>query len=85
MPHYYLHQRNDVYVPDEEGDDFADLAEAREKALIGARSIMSEEVKHGSLDFRGVIEIADDSGLVVEVVRYRDAVTVKNDDQAAPR
>lgn len=77
MPHYYLHQRNEIYVADEEGEDFADLDAARQKALIGARSILSEEVKHGSLDLRGVIEIADDSGAIVEVVPFQETVTVR--------
>jgi hypothetical protein len=82
MPHYYLHQRNEMYVRDEEGEDFADLDEARKQAVIGARSILSEEVKAGSLDLRGVIEIADDSGIIVEVVPYRDAVKVRGAGQA---
>lgn len=77
MPHYYLHQRNEIYVADEEGEDFADLAEAREKALIGARSILSEEVKQGSLDLRGVIEIADDSGAIVGIVPFQETVIVR--------
>jgi hypothetical protein len=77
MPHYYLHQRNEIYVPDEEGEDFADLAEARQKALVGARSILSEEVKYGSLDLRGAIEIADDSGAIVEIVPFQETITVR--------
>ena len=84
MPHYYLHQRNDIYVADEEGEDFADLDAARQKALIGARSILSEEVKHGSLDLNGVIEIAEGETVVL-VVPFAEAVVVKTGDPAGSR
>jgi hypothetical protein len=84
MPHYYLHQRNEVYVPDEEGDDFADLAEGREKALVGARSILSEEVKQGSLDLRGVIEIAEGETIVL-VVPFAEAIVVRTGEPVGPR
>jgi hypothetical protein len=78
MPHFYLHVRNvKTYAPDEEGEDFPDLAAAREKALIGARSILSEEVKGGALDLRGAIEIADEKGEIVLTVPYSEAVTVQ--------
>lgn len=81
MPHYYLHQRNEIYVPDEEGEEFADLAAAREKALVGARSILSEEVKYGALDLRGAIEIAEGETIVL-VVSFAEAVAVKTGEPA---
>lgn len=77
MPHYFLHQRNEIYVPDDEGEDFADLRAARDKAVIGTRSILSEEVKTGSLDLRGAIEIADESGAIVAVVPFEEIVTIR--------
>jgi hypothetical protein len=80
MPHYYLHQRNHIYVSDEEGLDFPDLSAAREQAVIGARSILSEEVKSGSLDLRGAIEIADESGAIIEIVPFQQTVTVRIDE-----
>jgi hypothetical protein len=77
MPHYYLHQRNEVYVNDEEGEDFPDVAAARHKAVIGARSILSEELMRGLLDLRGAIEIADEGGTIIAIVPFQEAVTVR--------
>jgi hypothetical protein len=81
MPHFYLHVRNAVAsANDEEGEDFADLAAAREKATAGARSILSEEVKGGLLDLRGAIDIADRTGKIVLTIPYTETVTVLTDD-----
>ncbi|MES2444488.1 MAG: hypothetical protein V4574_16810 [Pseudomonadota bacterium] len=77
MTQYFLHQRNEIYVRDEEGEDFADLAAAREKAVIGARSILSEELMGGAIDLRGAIEIADTSGDIVEIVPFGETVTIR--------
>jgi hypothetical protein len=61
MAHYYLNIRNSMgFVRDEEGDDFPDLQAAREKAAEGVRSILSEEVKKGIVDLRGLIELRVD-------------------------
>lgn len=84
MPHYFLHVRNTAYAKDEEGNDFPNLAAAREAAVNGARSILSEEVKHGALDLRGAIEIAEGETIVL-VVPFAEAVAVKTGEPASPR
>lgn len=77
MPHYFLNVYNANVALDEEGDDFPDLAAAREKAVLGVRSILAEEVKGGQFDLRGRIEIADESGAILMLVPYSDAVSVR--------
>lgn len=76
MPHYFLHVRNSDYVEDEEGMDLLDIDAARQAAVLGARSILSEEVKQGEIDLRGAIEIAEGEATVL-VVPFTDAVAVK--------
>lgn len=77
MPHYRLNLFNDVDVLDDEGYELADLAEAKEKAISGARGLISEHVRLGrpiNLDHR--MEIADDHGKVLAVIPFRELITI---------
>jgi len=81
MPLFYLHVRNTFgYARDEEGQECADLADARRKALAGARSILSEEVKKGNLDLHGAIEIANETGTILLEIPFSEAVMIANDE-----
>lgn len=58
MPHYYFNICNgDGFTPDEEGCDLPDAEAARRRAVEGARSIMSSEVRDGRLDLSSFIEV----------------------------
>jgi hypothetical protein len=84
MPLFYLHAHNSTgFVEDEEGQDLPDLAAARAAAVDGIRSILAGEVRAGSLDTRGRIDIADDTGRVLATVRFREAVELRLDEEAA--
>jgi hypothetical protein len=75
MGRFYFHLYNKIGLArDEEGSPLPDLATARAKARDGIRSILSDEVRHGSLDLRGRLEIADAAGEVLAVIPFRDAI-----------
>jgi hypothetical protein len=72
---YYLHLHNQIGSAfDEEGQELLDLAAARDQALAGIRSVLSEEIRAGTLDLRGRIEIADGAGQVLEIVPFTAAI-----------
>jgi hypothetical protein len=80
MPLYFLHVYNSTgWSRDEEGLDLPDLDAARAQAVEGIRSILSDEVEHGKIDFAGKIEIADESGRVLATVTYHDAVDLRDE------
>ena len=94
MPRYFFHVREgSVLSRDEEGQELADAEAARAEAVSSAREILGETLLHGgSLNHR-TIEIADETGHVVDVVNSRDVLfqggTLRSyrDDvtQSAPR
>jgi hypothetical protein len=75
MPHYYLNIRNgNGLTVDEEGQELADAAEARETALVGIRSILAEELASGRMDLDGSIDVLDAASQLVMSVRFEEAV-----------
>lgn len=81
MPRYFTHLYNSIgHLPDEEGVWLADLDEARQVAIINIRSLLSEELKGGSVNLNGRIEVADESGKRLLVVPFAEAVRVIADD-----
>lgn len=78
MPRYHLHIYNRAGLScDEEGLDLPDLESARESAIDGIRSILSEEVRAGRFDLAGRVEIADGAATVLEIVRFAEAIEVQ--------
>lgn len=78
MPRFHLHIYDRAGISrDEEGLELADLGSAREWAIDGIRSIVSEQVRAGRLDLEGRVEIADEAGTVLEIVRFPEAVEVR--------
>ena len=76
MPRFYFHLYCEFSVRDEEGRELVDPETAREAAKEDIRSIVSDAAKHGEIDMRGRVEIADAQGTVVETVSFTDAVKV---------
>jgi hypothetical protein len=75
---YHLNIRNGSgYVPDDEGHEYANLGAAREQALVGIRSLISEEAKTGVLDLTGSIEISDRDGNLLSLVSFEDAMDLR--------
>jgi hypothetical protein len=62
-------------IIDQEGTELSDLAAARVEAIKDARSLMSEAILAGN-DISGrSIEIGDDSGKILLVVSFADAIS----------
>lgn len=77
MPRYFFHLFDDIIVQDEEGVELPNLAAARLRALIGARDIISEQVRHGYFVLSHRIDVADEQGEKVLTVTFKDAVDIK--------
>lgn len=77
MTHYRLHIHcDDCVAEDDDGLDRPSVEAAKEEALRGIRSILCEGLMHGKLDLRGRIDIADETGAVVETVEFEEAVQI---------
>jgi len=78
MAQFYLHIHNDHGdAEDDEGTDATSLAEAREKAITGIRSLLASEVANGEMNLKGRIDISDPRGTVLLSVPFSEAVAVK--------
>ena len=73
MPRYFFHVREgSVLHRDEEGQELCDAEAARREAINSSREMLGEKLLHGgSLNGRSV-EIADETGHIVDVVHSRD-------------
>jgi hypothetical protein len=75
MPRFYFHLHNDIDVPDEEGKDFAVLADARAYALVQVRHVAGETAKDtGRIVLSHRIDIEDAEQRVLDTVRFGDGV-----------
>ena len=79
MPQYFFHLYNSLEARDEEGRSFPDLAAARSHAVKEARQLMSADITgHGEINLAHRIDVGDQSGAVVMVVKFGEAVTILN-------
>ncbi|MGZ8296675.1 MAG: DUF6894 family protein [Allosphingosinicella sp.] len=77
MPRYFFHLYNDIISMDEEGADLANLEAARANGIKEAREMMLETVAEGRVNFSHRIDIADESGTVINSVTFGEAVKVE--------
>ena len=75
MPRYYFHIREGSTLNrDEEGQELPDAEAARQEAISAGREILGEKLLHGgSLNGR-TIEIADETGHVVDEINLREVL-----------
>ncbi len=75
MPRYFFHVREGAELSrDLEGQELPNVEAARREAIAANREIMGEKILHGgSLDHRS-IEIADETGRVVDVVTAHEVL-----------
>lgn len=77
MARFYLDLQNtQASSRDETGSDYPDLESARQAAIAGIRSILSDEVLDGEIDLNGKVSIFDEQRRLVLTVPYSEAVTV---------
>ena len=76
MPHFFFELCDGFRVADDSGQDFDTLDEARDEAVKSARSMMRDEILRGTLSLGDSIHILDADGQPLEVVRFRDALTI---------
>lgn len=77
MPRYFFDLHNDMDAVDVEGRDFPDLQAARSTAIKEARAMICASVSaDGKINLRHCIKLRDESGAVVSVVHFEDAVQV---------
>lgn len=75
MSKYYFHVRDGAELNrDPEGQELPNLESARREALNTAREMISERLLHGGSLNHKQIEIADETGHVVDVVHTQEAV-----------
>jgi hypothetical protein len=77
MPRFFFNLYNDITAIDDEGEEFPDLAAAREHGLCETREIAAESVRNGSINLTHYIDIADGCGEVFERIRFGDAVEIQ--------
>jgi hypothetical protein len=71
MPRYFFHVFDGVmWSRDEEGDEFPDVGAAIQEAALIARELLDDEEGPTKADFR--MEVADEHGSVVHVIRSQD-------------
>jgi len=75
MPHYYFHVREGAELSrDEEGQDLPNVEAARREAISTSREFLGEKLLHGGSLAHRSIEIADETGHVVDVVHANDVL-----------
>ena len=78
MPRFFFHLHNDIDAFDEEGVELPSIEAARAMARHSVQFAAAESIKdHGHLVLRHRIDIADETGAIVETVRFGDVVTTE--------
>jgi hypothetical protein len=75
MPRYFFHVREGAELTrDPEGQELPNAEAARTEAIRASREILSEKLLHGGNLGGRQVEIADETGRVVDVVPARDVL-----------
>jgi hypothetical protein len=75
MPRYFFHVFDILWSHDEEGEELPSLQAAVVQARHIARELLVEDEESGSAALDSFIEVADEHGKTVHVVRFRDVET----------
>ena len=81
MAQYFFDLHNDIDAIDHEGVDLPDLMAAKLHALDEARTMIQASVaESGRIDLRHYLDVRDETGAVVHVMRFEDAVQIRRGD-----
>jgi hypothetical protein len=72
---FHLRDGTDTLI-DEEGAELDSAEEARESAMMHARSIISHEALQGRINLNQRIEVLDEAGALIFSLGFADAVQV---------
>lgn len=82
VPRYYFHVCDGSgFAEDEEGRELPNAEAARQEALKGARDIMAEEIRNGTLGLSSFIEVEDEHHTLLFTVAFEDVLSI---DRSAP-
>jgi hypothetical protein len=70
---FHVHDRGGTVI-DPEGLPLEDLAAARNYAVAAARQIISDDLLSGVFDLSGYVEVTDEVGNTVLIVRFEEAI-----------
>lgn len=75
MPRFFFHSRllDQTYL-DPEGMDLPDLAAAVAEAVLSAREMMADELRHGPLTLGRSFDITSEDGQVLASVAFADCL-----------
>ena len=77
MPRFFFNVIvGSTVMVDEDGTELVSLEIAREEALKDARGMMSDAVRQGQDISARRIEIRDETGAILEIVSFVDAITI---------
>lgn len=72
---YFLNiRRGEELIYDLDGSDLPDLDAVRVEAIEGAREILAQNVKKGTVIAGRKFEVCDEEGTVVAIIPFSDAV-----------
>lgn len=78
MPRFFFHLYDDAVWSDEEERELPSAEVARSEAIKSAQEMACAEVLAGRLNLGHRIEVADERGRVIHLVRFRDVVEVED-------
>lgn len=76
MPHYFFRIKNDIDVPDAEGQEMDNLAAARHQAVAYARDLAAEAVREGAVNLRHHIVVEDEDHEAMLTVTFGEAFAI---------
>ena len=77
MPRFFFHVYDDGVAHDDEGREFPDVETAKREAIKGARELMCEQLRNGSLALMHRIEVEDEGGNRVATLSFRELVRIE--------
>jgi hypothetical protein len=78
MPRFHFNVFNNVVALDYEGVERPSLEVARTEAVAGARDLVSSHIRDGNTIYSSHrIEITDEAGRLLHVVRFGDIVDLR--------
>jgi hypothetical protein len=79
MPTFYFHLYSGIEARDDRGLQFPDLAAARDEAIMEARELISEFLyRRGCIRPHHRIDVADESGAIVETVAFAELMSMEH-------